>query len=218
MTEPAEACLRALVEAELADRISLGGAMALMHYVDYRSTRDLDAWWRDDITAEEQGAVIEAITQSLRRFGTVSTRRWGDVVSVELAEGGHKTFSFQIARRSARLEPPALAGWLPVPLDSLDDLIASKMVALVERGAPRDFRDIYELCWRGLTDPARCWSLWERRERLAGNEPDRDRARLAVLTHLERIRQHRRLEDIPEPDLRQEAERIRRWFGEEFLQ
>jgi predicted nucleotidyltransferase component of viral defense system len=191
--------------------------MALMHYVDYRSTQDVDAWWTDDITAEQQKAVIEAIADSLRPFGLVTTRRWGDVVSVELEEGGRKTFSFQIARRSARLAPPTLAGWLQVPLDSLDDLIASKMVALVERGAPRDFRDIYELCRCGLADPARCWDLWRRRQELAGSDPDRDRARLAILTHLERIRQHRRLQDIPDPELRGQAERTRRWFGEEFL-
>ncbi len=191
--------------------------MALLHYVDYRSTRDLDAWWADDVSPEEQGAVIEVVMEALRGFGSVSTRRWGDVVSIELEQTGHRPFSFQIARRSARLGSPASAGWIEVPVDSLDDLIASKMVALVERGAPRDFRDIYEVCRRGLTNPARCWELWQRRQKLSGSDPDRGRAKLAVLTHLERIRQHRRLETIPDLEARGEAERTRRWFAEEFL-
>lgn len=57
--------------------------------------------------------------------------------------------SIQIANRTARLEYPIPAGWINVPLDTLADLVASKMVALVERGAPRDFLDIFQICQAG---------------------------------------------------------------------
>jgi hypothetical protein len=102
-------------------------------------------------------------------------------------------------------------------LDSFVDLIASKMVALVERGAPRDFRDIYEVCQAQLTAPMECWQWWEQRQLLSGSDADHYRARLAVETHLARIAQHRPLEHINEPSQRQAAQQVRRWFLTEFL-
>ncbi len=212
-----EVCLQALVEKGLAEKISLGGALGLLHYLDYRSTRDVDAWWAENITTDEQHRVVETIEAVLRSYGRVSTRAWGDVVSIELERESHKVFSFQIARRSARLEPPTTAPWIAVPLDNFHDLVASKMVALVERGAPRDFRDIYALCLAGLTTPAACWSLWRRRQELAGSDTDRRRARLAITPHLARIAQHRRLDQIADPQARSEAARVRAWFTEVFL-
>jgi len=119
--------------------------------------------------------------------------------------------------RSAQLEPSAPAPWTDVLLDSFPDLLASKVVALVERGAPRDFRDVYALCQVGLTTPQECWSLWRRRQRLAGSDTDSARARLAVETHLARIAQHRPLRAIADPTKRAEAERVRRWFAREFV-
>jgi hypothetical protein len=104
-----------------------------------------------------------------------------------------------------------------VLLDSFPDLVASKMVALVERGAPRDFRDIYALCRAGLTTPRECWDLWRRRQQLADSDTDSARARLAIETHLVRISLHRPLEQITDPQQQAEAEQVRAWFTEEFL-
>jgi hypothetical protein len=36
MPDYAEACLQALASQELGDKISLGGAFGLLHYLDYR--------------------------------------------------------------------------------------------------------------------------------------------------------------------------------------
>jgi len=104
-----------------------------------------------------------------------------------------------------------------VLLDSFPDLVASKMVALVERGAPRDVRDIYAVCQAGLATPPECWALWRRRQQLAGSDTDSARARLAVETHLARIAQHRPLAEISDPAKRAKAEQVRRWFAQEFL-
>ncbi|MBI3252226.1 MAG: nucleotidyl transferase AbiEii/AbiGii toxin family protein, partial [Candidatus Omnitrophica bacterium] len=147
----------------------------------------------------------------------VRTRAWGDVVSIELQDGQRTIFSFQIARRSALLEPPARMPWIDVPLDSFADLVAGKMIALVERGAPRDFRDIHALCQAGLIAVERCWTLWEQRQELAGSDTDRGRARLAVETHLMRIVQHRPLTGIAAAEQRAEAAQVRTWFREVFL-
>jgi hypothetical protein len=213
----AEACLQALASQDLGGKISLGGAFGLLHYLDYRPTHDVDAWWVPSATAEDQRRVIGAIEAMLRPFGQIRRRAWGDVVSVELTRGGKVAFSFQIARRSAQLEPPAPAPWTDVLLDSFPDLLASKVVALVERGAPRDFRDVYALCQAGLTTPQACWALWRRRQQLAGSDTDSARARLAVETHLARIAQHRPLQEIADPRKRAEAEEVRRWFVQELL-
>jgi hypothetical protein len=210
-------CLTALADAGLGEKISLGGAAGLLHYLDYRPTHDVDAWWGNDVSAEDRQRVISVVEAALQPYGEVRARSWGDVVSVELLQEGRTVFTFQIAARTAQLEPSRPAPWVGVLLDSLQDLIASKMVALVERGAPRDFRDIYTLCQAGLTTPEECWSLWMHRQELARSDADPWRARLAVETHLARIAQHRPLEQIPDPHGRAEAERLRTWFATEFL-
>ena len=52
LTRYAELCLRALAEQGLGDALSLGGGLGLLHYLDYRPTHDVDAWWQPDVTAE----------------------------------------------------------------------------------------------------------------------------------------------------------------------
>jgi hypothetical protein len=214
----ARACLDALVEANLAERISLGGALGLFHYLDYRPTHDVDAWWSEPLTEGQKQEVTQTLETTLAAFGSVNTRSWGDVVSVELSQGGKKVFSFQIAARSTRLEQPISAGWIEVPLDSLSDLVASKMVALVERGAPRDFLDIFSLCQAGMLTIDECWLLWRRRQTQAGSDVDLSRARLAIETHLERITLHRPLEQIADLGQRQQASQLRNWYLNDFLQ
>jgi len=161
--------------------------------------------------------VIHTLETTLRSLGQVKTRAWGDVVSVELVRESKTVFSFQIAQRSAQLEPSNPLPWAEMRLDSFADLVASKMVAWVERGAPRDFRDIYMLCQAALATPHQCWELWRRRQHLAGSDTDFLRARLAVEKHLARIAQHRRLDQIADPQQQAEAERVRGWFMSEFV-
>ncbi len=215
--EYAEACLQALAARGLGSKLSLGGALGLLHYLDYRPTHDVDAWWSDLIAPGDERRVIQVIEETLGAFGQVRTRAWGDVVSIELLREGQSIFSFQIARRSAQLEPAAPLNWVDVLLDSFPDLVAGKMVALVERGAPRDFRDIYALCQAGLTTPRECWTLWRRRQQATGSDTDSERARLAIETHLARIAQHRPLAQIDDPQQRAEAQQLRDWFAGEFL-
>jgi hypothetical protein len=89
--------------------------------------------------------------------------------------------------------------------------------ALVERGAPRDFRDIYTLCREGRVTARECWRLWRERQERAGSDADPHRVRLAVETHLSRIAQHRPLAVIAEPEQRAAAAILRNWFAQEFL-
>lgn len=213
----AETCLQALVASGLNNKISLGGAFGLLHYLDYRATHDVDAWWDASATSREKDEVIAAIERALSAYGQVQKRAWGDVVSVELVQANKIIFSFQIAQRSAQLQPSGSATWIDVALDSFPDLLAGKMVALIERGAPRDFRDIYALCNAGLATPKECWNVWRKRQELVGSDSDTRRAQLAIETHLARIALHRPLDEIPDPDQRAEAEQVRAWFRGEFL-
>ena len=216
LSQYAKICLEALSTHGLGDKVSLGGAVGLLYYLDYRSTHDVDAWWAPTATEHDRQAVVQAIEDTLRPLGEVRTRRWGDVISVELS-GDKRVFSFQIAERSAQLRPAETVPGLGVLMDSFPDLVASKMVALVERGAPRDLRDIYVLCHAGLTDARQCWQWWRERQRLANSDEDATRARLAVETHLARIAAHRPVEQIADEKERLEAERVRAWLRGEFL-
>jgi hypothetical protein len=216
-SEYAEACLLALSAQGLGRKISLGGAFGLAHYYEYRPTHDVDAWWMPEATTEERQQVVQALQDALRPFGLVRVRMWGDVVSVELRQKERAVFSFQVAHRSAQLAPPQSVPWTDAWLDSFPDLVAAKMVALVERGAPRDFRDIYTLCQAGVMTAEQCWALWRQRQQLAGSDTDAARARLAIQTHLARIALHRPLKQIADPTERAAAEQVRTWFEKEFL-
>lgn len=214
----AEVCLAALVAHGLGDKVSLGGAFALLHYLDYRSTYDVDAWWQLTATTQERQQVVNVLEQTLKLYGTVRIRSFGDVTSVELAtDARKKAFSFQIAQRSAQLSPSTTAMWLNIQLDSLADLIANKMTALVQRGAPRDFRDIYAICQSKLASMRECWQLWQKRQELTDDDADMVRAKLAVTGHLERIEQYRPLAKISDAVQHTEALRVRQWYKQEFL-
>jgi hypothetical protein len=213
----AELSIRALAKQGLGDKISLGGAFGLLHYWNYRSTHDVDAWWQPETTAADRQQVINLLIETLSAYGQVRERSWGEVVSIELRTEGKTVFSFQIAARSAQLQPSVPARWADVLLDSLPDLLASKMVALVERGAPRDFRDIYTVCQAGLSTPDICWQLWQQRQQASRSDPDIVRARLAIEVHLERIEQHRPLARILDAEQRVEAQQTREWYRTEFL-
>jgi len=213
----AEVCLQAISQEGLGHLLSLGGAFGLLHYWDYRSTHDVDAWWRPESGADERRRVVDVLESALAAHGEVHIRRWGEVVSVELREASRTIFSFQIAERSALLEEPVAVDWTSTPIDSLPDLIASKMNALVERGAPRDFRDIHAICQAGLTTPIQCWDLWRQRQLRAGSDTGLERAQLTVETHLERIEQSRPLERIVDSGQRIDAQEVRSWYRKEFV-
>lgn len=217
MPDHAEVCLDALSASNLGHAISLGGAFGLLHYLDYRRTHDVDAWWHAEASEAERAKVSEVLRKTLEAAGTVRIRTWGQVLSIELIRGSKKVFSFQIAERSAQLEPSQPAPWTDILLDSFNDLVANKMVALVERGAPRDFRDVYAVCQTGLATPDKCWRLWRLRQQLAGVSTDGRRARLAVETHLSRIVRHRPLDNIAEERERETARRARIWYKTELL-
>lgn len=215
--EFALACLEALENSGLGRYIVLGGAFALAHYHEYRTTKDIDTWWIEDAAEKEKEAVVELLKTTLEEFGEVAVRRFGDVVSIDLRQKNRVVFNFRVAARSALLRAPSQSPWPTIALDSFDDLIASKMTALVERGTPRDFLDIYQMCREKLTTISRCWQLWEEREKKRGViSPNPQLGCEGLLLHLSRIERTRPLDNISDSGQRKKAHDLRNWFKDEF--
>lgn len=192
-----------------AKEIVLGGGVALQHYCEFRSTVDLDAWWAKDARPETEALINEVMTTVAARHRLeVDVRQWRETQSYELKENNKKRFSFQIALRSVQLEPASDSEWAPVKLESFRDNLAAKMTALVDRGAPRDFLDVREVCYRDLAEVDECWQAWAQKNP-ASNAMD---ARLRVLHHLEQLESRRPLEIISSAEERERAREVRSWM------
>lgn len=118
-----------------------------------------------------------------------------------------------------------LASSTTVSLDGFSDLVANKMVALVERGAPQDFLDIYTLCYEGLTTASRCWQLWKVRQESNGHMVKIKWAKMAVLNHVAQLGQAYASEEIVDPiepnaiPIAPNAiSHIQLWFQTDFLE
>ena len=193
----------------------LGGYLALQHHLDYRSTHDIDAWWRDRADAAAEASIRRVMQRVAEERGMIlQERRFGDTVSFELAGEGPQRFSFQIAVRSIQLEEAVPSAWPPLRVETLADNVGGKMNALVNRGAPRDFRDIHAIVTGGLLTPEQCWELW----RAKNPEGALDAAKRNVLLHLASLEARRPLDTIPDLSERERARLVRDWFRETFLQ
>ena len=209
----AERVLTLLSSKPEAAEIVLGGYFALQHYADYRRTHDIDAWWK----GRADPATERAIREAMRRLaddeaGEIRERRFGETVSYELVQAGVRVFSFQIAVRSIGLEDPVASAWPPVLIETLADNLASKMNALVDRGAPRDFTDIKHVIDEGLVTVLGVWDLWSRKnpgERL-------EAAKQKLLLNLAGLESRRPLGSIQDSAERMRAEGTREWFRREF--
>ena len=191
----------------------LGGYFALQHYLDYRETHDIDAWWSP--AGRDEGALDVARTifrDTTAEFGwEYRERSWGDTVSLEAWEAGRKAFSFQVADRTIELEPPRFGLWGTIGIESLADNIGAKMNALVSRGAARDFVDVKAIVDAGIASAQECWSLWLRKNPSASIEY----GKMAVQNNLAALVARTPLERL-QPERRDAAAALRRWFRDEF--
>ena len=65
--------------------IVIGGGVALNHYLEYRPTVDLDAWWRGEPRADVVAFLETAMQTLASRHGFEYRRRsWGETESLEL--------------------------------------------------------------------------------------------------------------------------------------
>lgn len=124
----------------------------------------------------------------------------------------NQLFTVQIALRSVAVDEPLPSVWAPVWIESFRDNLGAKMNALVGRGAPRDFTDVFEVCRRLLASPNDCWSLWQRKN------PDQavHEAKSRVLHHLEQIAARRPVASLGDLAERERAEQLRAWVRREL--
>lgn len=205
--------LESLAGHSEAAEIILGGGVALSHYLEYRDTVDVDAWWRTDPAAAVLVLVERCMTELAARHGfTYRRRTWGETESLEVLRGTQKTFSFQISKRTLSLDEPIPAEWPPLWIETLRDNVGSKMTALVQRGAPRDFLDIHQLVHQSIISIADCWHLWG----LKNPGVPEDEARRKVCARLEMIEAARPLATIQPASARENAENVRSWYRTTF--
>lgn len=212
------ALLEGAKEQPWAERLVLGGGVAFSHYIEYRATIDADFWWAEGVSAAEKTETITEIENLLRTVAepsfpncTVTTRRWGDTVSIDLNAGGERRFSCQIAERTTRLFPYVASPFGKIQLETLEENLASKMNALVRRGSARDFLDIYTAIKSGAITWSGCWQLWEAKNARV----NRPQAMTQVALHLHAIEQRRPLESLPEAR-RDAAHELREFFKREL--
>lgn len=210
----ADDILTRLASHEASGEIVLGGYFALQQYLPYRETADIDAWWR----TRSQPATVAAIRSALQSFAAdhgceLFERSFGETESFELLLDGRKAYSFQIAVRTVELDQPETSLWPPILIETLRDNIDSKMNALVDRGAPRDFLDVEQAVRAGLLTVQDCWNFWSLKNPHAAPGTGRQKA----LLHLAALELRRPLASINDPEERLAAERRRLWFRQEFL-
>jgi hypothetical protein len=208
----AAAFLSRLQDHPEVEQFVLGGYFALKHYLDYRQTGDVGAWWRSRQDPHTLAVARGAFAETAVEFGySVRERAWGETISLEALDGGNKAFSFQVSIRSVEIDEPIASPWGRIPIETLDDNVASKMMALVARGAPRDLVDIKQVIDADLLSAARCWELW------AAKDPgiELDDARIRVRTHLERIEARMPIDRLP-VERRAAAAELRAWYRDAF--
>lgn len=204
-----------------ASFVVLGGHFALKCYLDYRPTHDLDGWWSRGLSSRQRSdarSVIQKVAAEVAGEHGLSIveRSWGDTEALDFqrsTSGRPQTiFSIQIAERTVELEPPIPSPWPPIPMETLRDNLASKMNALVARGAPRDFRDVYQVVHAGLVTVTECWELWQ----VKNEGLQLGVAKAQVVKHLESIALRRPLEQLVEPE-RTVAQALRQWVLDDLI-
>jgi hypothetical protein len=210
-----------LSHAPEASVFVIGGGVALNCYIEPRPTHDVDAWWAQGTRLADRSATVDRIRAIAREVAkkvdlSVSERTpsANDVISIELQAGRRAVFSFQVAPRDVELQAPIVdqSPFSPIPLETLADNLGAKMTALVNRGAPRDFQDIYAVVRAGVAVPDELWDLFSRKN------PDRELpiAKAQAAHRLAAIEQRRPIEEV-EPDHRQEAASLRAWVRESLV-
>lgn len=151
-----------------AEKFVLGGGLALAHYLEFRPTNDADCWWEENTPETEKEAILEELSEIIKEEAghmvndaEISKRNWGETASIEVKAGNKKIFSWQISSRTKKLDAYIPSPYGILKIETLKDNLASKMCALVARGAPRDFLDIHTAIKHNLTSWENCWTLWK---------------------------------------------------------
>lgn len=210
-----QALLEELGRLPNAEQFILGGGVALNELLPPpRATKDVDAWWRQGKSLELIAQAFGACRRAAASFHLdVQRVNHGDVDAFDFLDGEKKkVFSFQIALRDIALGEPSTSRFGALPIESLRDNLASKMSALVSRGAPRDFIDVKRAVDAGVVSIDDLWTLWQKKN------PERSVAvaKAHAAHHLSGIELRTPLDSI-DPDRREDIEKARLWYRSVLL-
>jgi hypothetical protein len=127
-----------------------GGAALAGFYTLHRTTRDLDAFWRD---RERLGELPDIVTGRLASLGfNVNVLQATPAfVRLRVSESGEVCLLDLVADPVASVDPPvsvSLAGQ-PVLVDTAHEILVNKLCTLVERAELRDLIDVKALVKAG---------------------------------------------------------------------
>jgi hypothetical protein len=79
--------------------IVLGGGVALSHYLEYRGTVDLDAWWRQEVRPETRELTQRLMEELAAKHGLqFRLRAWGEKNTERDPQDGCRKVLFHVER------------------------------------------------------------------------------------------------------------------------
>ncbi len=126
-----------------------GGAALAGFYLKHRTTRDLDLFAPPEVS---MAGGVEALHAACADVGAVATplRQHGDFRRFSIARGAEQTLVDLVLDRAPQL-PEEKPRFGLVRVDSLRDIAANKLCALLDRVEARDLVDLQRLLGLGLS-------------------------------------------------------------------
>ena len=147
--------LRALAGLNPPWTLTGGGALAGVH-LGHRTTRDLDLFWR---TRNNLGTSTVDAQALLRAEGleSVVLRTAPTFAELRVSDGAEVCVVDLVAEPLAPLEPPHRVALddAAIAVDSMHEILVSKLTALLSRTELRDLVDVQALVGAGLRDHRR---------------------------------------------------------------
>lgn len=136
----AERLLEWLGAQPWAGCVVLGGGVALKHYLDYRPTKDCEAWWGDATPAALKETVLAEIANALEQQNPGCKLRrdnWGKVLLESLTDNvASKSRAGGSGPGSRLLRHPALARATPLAVGGILAALATPVPRAQRGGCP----------------------------------------------------------------------------------
>jgi predicted nucleotidyltransferase component of viral defense system len=136
-----------------------GGTALSVVYLHHRISNDIDLFTTDEFSRTELNDFLESL-KSECGLGKIEERKIHDRHEFFIHNGDELRLEFVRYNFSSLKERQE---WQGIAVDSLDDIAANKVAALVDRNEPKDAFDVYILLEKGGYDISTLLSLVERK-------------------------------------------------------
>lgn len=137
-----------------------GGTLLAVCYLHHRHSLDLDFFANEPVVLGKIQPMINAIAKSAR-IEIGDYRRVADRYEWEIRDNREHTKVEFVFYDFKPLKPRL--HWQGILIDTLPDLVANKIFALLERHEPKDIFDIYYLLQKTKWPLAKCLKLMEKK-------------------------------------------------------